>query len=146
MKRIIILVITVFLIHSCCIEPEPEDVKSNYTIKNASTHNVKLKIFDLYIQESNYYCDTTLLLMQSSEVSFQYKFLSYLDGAFGPAADSVYIIFDDVRQIIYRRNDGNPRDIFNINNWDKIIESDTYFKYIYIITDEDYSNATTIEK
>lgn len=146
MKRIIILVITVFLIHSCWIEPEPEDVKSNYTIKNASTHNVKLKIFDLYIQESNYYCDTTLLLMQSSEVSFQYKFLSYLDGAFGPAADSVYIIFDDVRQIIYRRNDGNPRDIFNINNWDKIIESDTYFKYIYIITDEDYSNATTIEK
>ena len=143
MKKFFVLIIVASFAASC--GPEPDDPILDYTIRNKSEHNVKLKIFDLFIQESNVHCDTTILLEQNSEVVFQYKFLSYYDGAFGPASDSVYIIFDDTKQIVYKRNDEYFRNIYDINNWEGGNVNDELYEYLYIITDVDYDNAVLIE-
>ena len=142
MKKKILFLAAILFIISC--EPEPEDPELYYTIKNVSTHNLKLTVFDLFVQESNYYCDTTFLLIENSEIVFRYKYLSSIDGAFGPAADSTYIIFDDIKQLIYKRGDGKNRNIFDIENY---IERkiDYNFQFTYLISDEDYENAVEIK-
>lgn len=142
MKKKLLFLAAALVIISC--GPKPEDSKLYYTIKNASTHILKLKVFDLFDQESNNYCDTTFLLNENSEIIFRYEYLSSIDGAFGPAADSVYIIFDDIKQLIYKRGDGKNRNIFDIENYEEI-EIDDDLQFTYSITNEDYENAILIE-
>lgn len=145
MKKFTLLFLGILIFLSCEPESGLEDIILDYTIKNESTHIIKLKVFDLFVQESNIYYDTTYLLFENSEIVFQYKNLSSIDGVFGPAADSTDIIFDDIKHLKYKRDDGKNGNIFDIKNWNVIIANGILYKYEYSITDEDNENADLIE-
>ncbi len=143
MKKFILLIVVVGSLISSCIREF--ETRTDFTIKNVSTHNVKLIVFDAGMPNQNIK-DTSFLLPPNSEIIYYY----ILDGEdapynspFGPA-DSIYIVFDDNLRIIYRRDDLNPRNILDINSYDSE-QVDSWYKYQYFITDEDYENAENIE-
>jgi hypothetical protein len=131
---------------SSCGTGEPE-TRTEFIIENVSSYKVELTVFDAGMP-NQYSKDVTFLLNSNSEVSHYY----ITDGEsqpytspFSGSADSAYIVFDDTLQIIYRQDNSNPRNVLDISSWDEVIESVTYFKYTYSITDEDYENAVSIE-
>jgi hypothetical protein len=145
MKQFTILIITTLMVYSC--EPEQES-SAHLFIKNISSHNVELTVFNAWLPNQNSK-DTTFVLARNSEISYYFK----VDGElfnfsilpFGGTADSAYLVFNDNLRVIYRRDDLNIRNILDISNWDEVKESDTYFKYTYLITDDDYETAVNIE-
>jgi hypothetical protein len=106
MKKYLIPLLITFLFSFC--EPEPYDTVIEYSINNSSTHNVSLTFFNVYISDNNYK-DTIFYLAQNSNIKYH--------PPFGGTNDSCYIIFDGDRQIIYRRNDGQPRNILDVNSF-----------------------------
>ncbi|MBI9056011.1 MAG: hypothetical protein JEY96_19475 [Bacteroidales bacterium] len=128
------IIITVLMFNSC--EPEPENVKIDYKIINESGFNVKLNFFNIYMKD-NVYKDTTFMLEINSEIEYH--------PPFGGVEDSVYIIFDNSKQIVYRRNDGQIRNILNESSFEYIKIDDSYIIYEYILTDKDYEIAEDIE-
>ena len=143
MKNLIRIIITAFFISMIysCFDPEPVTPKNDYTIKNVSSYNVKLKVFDAYFDYL--YKDTTFLININEEI--YYRYVNRSGAPFGGGEDSAYVIFDDIRQIIYRRYDGNPKNILDINSYYVVKNSDTWQEYEYFITDDDYDNAEEIK-
>lgn len=146
MKKFLILIIVISFLISSCGTGEPES-RTDFTIKNVSSHNVKLTVFNGAMPNQNIK-DTIFLLDSNSEISYYY----ILDGEDAPIseyplgpADSAYIIFNDNLRIIYRRDDLNPRNILDINSYDGGKVDDGWYQYKYSITNEDYDNATEIE-
>jgi len=134
MKKIILLLVIILGIYSC--GPEPEDLTIEYTINNVSTHKVKLTFFNVYI--SDYvYKDTAFFIIPNSNIEYH--------PPFGGTNDSAYIVFDNTRQIIYKRDDGLSRNILDKNNYIGGKVDDYLYQYKYEITDDDYANATPIE-
>jgi hypothetical protein len=134
--KIIIMLVAISLINSCIMEPEPEDTIVEYTINNSSSHNIELTFFNVYVADY-LYKDTTFFLTQNSNIEYH--------PPFGGTNDSSYIIFDSIRQIIYRRNDGQARNILDKNNYTGGKVNDYLYQYEYEITDDDYENAIPIE-
>jgi len=141
MRKIIIIIISLS-IASCGGRWENIDTHIDYTIKNVSTHNVKLKVFDAYM--SYVVEDTTFLITSNSAISYEFINRAPVN-PFGGAEDSAYIIFDDVKQIIYRRDDGQARNILDINSYTGGQVKEYWYQYRYEITDEDYANALEIK-
>jgi hypothetical protein len=137
MKKNIIFASVIYLMCSC--GPEPQDVMVNYNIKNISSHNVELTIF-FY----NHISDTTISISSKGEIKRSYPDM-VLDDPFGGAEDSAYIIFDSLKQLIYRRDDGQARNIIEIDSYTGGKVNDHLYQYEYEITDEDYENALPIE-
>lgn len=131
---------------SSCGTGEPE-TQTEFIIENVSSYKVELTVFDAGMP-NQYSKDVTFLLNSNSEVSHYY----ITDGEnqpytspFSGSADSAYVVFDDNLQIIYRRDDSNLRNILDINSYVGGKIGDSYFKYTYYITDEDFENAVDIE-
>jgi hypothetical protein len=120
---------------------EPEDTQIDFTIKNVSTHNVKLKVFNAFFDFVGK--DTTFLLPINSEITYQYT--NIVGYPFGGGEDSAYIIFDNVKQIIYRRDDGKLRNILDIKSYIGGEVKEYWYQYRYEITNEDYANAVEIK-
>jgi len=135
------ILITVTIVSGGTGEPM-DNPQINYTIKNATIHSVKIKVFDAEI--NNVYGDTTFLFPTlNSEISYSsHGGIIYV---FGGSEDSVYVTFNDTLRIIYWRNDLNPRNIIDINSWTGGKVNDYLYKYEYLITYEDYENAENIE-
>lgn len=132
---------------SSCGTGEPESI-TEFIIKNTSSHMVGLTVFDAKLPEQFNTENITILLNSNSEENYYYSLDGehmFIDFVFGRTADSAYLVFDDTLQIIYRQNDLNPRNILDINSWDGVKESDTYFIYSYSITNDDYENAVNIK-
>ena len=136
MKKIIIFILVISAFHSCISEPEREPVFIDYTIKNASSHLVSLSFFNVYINDGRY-VDTTFKILPSSEIAYH--------PPFGSTKDSAYIIFDNIKQIIYRRDDGKLSNIFIIKNYIGGKVTEYHYLYQYFITDQDYANATPLK-
>ena len=147
MRVYIILIIIVGSIVSSCGDGEPKySTSTEYTIRNVSSQNVKLIVADAYDNNNDYiYKDTTYVLLPNKEIKHLYEFQAPIGGPFGPGADTVIVVFNDTKQVIYFRNDGKLRSIFDINSFDGGYTKYGLYKYQYYITDEDYSNATIIE-
>ena len=141
MKKYIIPILIICLLGSC--KPEPYDESISYTIKNNSTHNVELLIF---FKDANYNNrDTVFLISNGSEIVQEYTNVD-LDCPFALNYDSVYMNFDDVKRLTYRRNDSLSRNILNTVNYEGgLVKDDWLYEYYYIITDEDYANAVDIK-
>ena len=60
---------------------------------------------------------------------------------FGIEADSAIITFNDNRKLIYRRDDSNPRNILNIDNFIGNEKKGNVYELGYRITEADFSNA-----
>ena len=140
MKKLIILASAIYLMCSC--GPEPEDMITDYIIKNSTMHNVELTIFYTFFDKNN--GDTTFSIPAKEEIKESY-FSMNIDSPFGGAEDSAYIIFDNAKQIIYRRDDGQLRNILDINSYLGGEVKEYWYQYQYTITDEDYANALEIK-
>ena len=138
--NIITIVLLNFLFISAC-GPEPPDTDTEYTLKNVSSHNIKIEIFDAYFDHIKN--DTIFFITSNSDIS--YRFINNSHLPFGGPTDSVYIVFNDTKQIIYRWDDENPRNILDLNSYDGGKVSDYWYKYEYFITDDDYDNAVEIK-
>ena len=134
MKKYIIPLLITFLFNSC--RPEPYDTEVEYSINNSSSHKVSLTFFNVYISDNNYK-DTTFYLAQKANVKYH--------PPFGGTNDSCYIIFEEKKQVIYRRNDGKPRNILDMNSFTESKVSNYLYQYQYEITDDDYNNAVDIK-
>jgi len=130
------------ILNSCIMDPEPEDTYSKYIIRNLSTHNIKLTIFDAYFDYE--WKDTTFLLDTISEISYGY-YSGTINYPFGGAEDSAYIVFDDLRQLTYIQGDGQVRNILDINSYSGGKTDDYSYQFYYEITDDDYENAIEIK-
>jgi len=138
LKKILLAVIVISIMNSCVMKPEPPDLHNHYTIKNVSTHSVKLKVFNAYL---NYvFKDTTFVFSTNSEILLSFINTSP-DRPLSGFESSAYIIFDNIKQIIYVRDDGQARNILDINSY---VEGKVN-QYQYEITDEDYANAVEIK-
>ncbi|MDX9695119.1 MAG: hypothetical protein RBT49_04940 [Bacteroidales bacterium] len=144
MKKYILLLAILFII-SC--EPEKES-RANLYIKNDSSHNIELTVFNAWLPNQNSQ-DTTFVLEPNSEISYFFivdgELSNYNLLPFGGTADSVHLDFNDNLRIIYRRDDLNPRNIIDINSWIGGKVDDYLYEYEYFITDEDYENAIEIK-
>ena len=141
MKKYIIPLLIICLLCSC--RPEPYDDSISYTIKNSSTHNIELLIF--FKDANNYNRDTVFLIAKEKEIVRHYTNVD-LDCPFALNYDSVYMNFDDIKRLTYRRNDSLSRNILNTANYEGGLVKDYWlYEYYYIITDEDYTNAVEIK-
>jgi len=140
MRNLLLIVIIIFSFLGCT-GVEPEDEIIDYTIKNVSSHNVELKVFDAYFDFV--YKDTAFLLASNEEFTYQYINLS--NRPFSGNCDSAYITFDNTRYLVYIRDDGQDRNILDINSYDGGLVKGDWYQYQYFITDEDYDNAKEIK-
>lgn len=143
MKRIIIIAVALLTMHACWIEPEPEDPTIEFYIKNISSQNVEITIFNAGIPNQSSK-DITFPLASNSGISYFYG-CSSNEYPLVDAADSAFIIFNNERQIIYRKNDGRLRNMLDINIWDRESNAVIDYIYIYTINNEDYENAVNIK-
>ncbi|HRW63112.1 MAG TPA: hypothetical protein P5132_06470 [Bacteroidales bacterium] len=141
-KLIILLVIIGLIIYSC--EPEPQDPTTHFQIKNNSSYNVEVTIYNARMPD-NSLDDLTVFLSSNYAMTYSYV-CSSNEYPLMDKADSAIIVFNDERQIIYRKNDDQLKNILDISSWNEEISA-VYYKYLYIysITNEDYENAENIE-
>ncbi|MBN1182271.1 MAG: hypothetical protein JXB49_08295 [Bacteroidales bacterium] len=143
MKKQLIFMITVSIIISCGNgEPGMINSQIDYITKNTSIHNVKIIIF--YENVNNIKEDTIFSIPPNLEIIQRY-INQIVDCPFGLPADSANIVFNDQKQITYRKNDGKSRNILDVNNYTGGLVKDEWYQYQYFITDEDYNNSIPIK-
>jgi hypothetical protein len=130
MKNFIIILLIFISLFSC--KPEPYNAEIKYLISNASTHNIELTFF-----HTPDYKDTIFFIFPDSIIEY--------NSAIGGFADSAYLNFDNVKQIIYRLNDGMTRNILVEDNYMGGKVNDYLYQYVYEITEEDFENAIEIK-
>jgi len=142
MKKITIFIIIGLIICSC--EPEPQDPNTHFQIKNNSSYNVEVTIYNARVPDKSL-DDLTIFLSSNYAMTYSYV-CSSNEYPLLDEADSAIIVFNDERQIIYRKNDDQLRNILDISSWNEEISA-VYYKYLYTysIENEDYENAVNIE-
>jgi hypothetical protein len=86
----------------------------------------------------------TFLLEQNSEITLTSELSSQTP--LSEVSDSVYILFNNERQIVYKRDAFQTnKNIFNIDNYEGGYVDYGVWRYRYYITSEDYQNATIIK-
>ncbi|MDX9695117.1 MAG: hypothetical protein RBT49_04930 [Bacteroidales bacterium] len=138
MKKYTILLAILFII-SC--GPEPADPVAELIIKNHSTYPLELTIYNAGIANQSPHDITFSLPINNETVYFYWSDIELLISP----ADSTFITFNNEKRIIYRKNDGQPRNILDINSWEYKQGVSVENIYIYTITDEDYENALAIK-
>jgi len=140
MRKILVFVLLVLAMNSC--KPEPADSEYDYIIINNSSYHVNLNIF--YLNYDSVPKDSLLALSSNAEIKNHH--INYNPGnAFSLPVDSVFLIFDNTKRLVYRKDDGQLRNILDINNYTGGKVNDYWYKYQYIITNEDYFNASEIK-
>ncbi len=143
MKNIIIFIIAISFIFSSCCTGEPMDQPTySYTIRNKTTHNIKIKVFDACMKGRYLSADTTFLLPSNSKVEYSLETTPYV---FGCKVDSTYIIFNNNRILIYRRGEPSIRNITYRSRWMLEKVDDDRLEFEYNITEEDYKKAVKIK-
>ncbi len=140
MKKYRLLLAIIFII-SC--EPEPYDAQLNFTIHNNSKYMVELGIFKSKFSNSPIR-DTSFTIGSGSELNYTFYNKSGQE-PFGMSSDSAYITFDNIRRLIYKREDNQIKNILDVNSWKVDTVNDHTYEFEYFITDEDYENAVLIE-
>ena len=147
MKNTLILFLAIGSFISSCGNGEPE-TDTYFYVKNSSTHNVKLSVFDAIYHSIGGFKDSTYVIPINSEISYFY----YMKGSngnytepFGVSADSAYITFDDSLRIVYRKNDSLQRNLLHIDSYIEFKRNNEWFEYKYSITEADYHNAVLIK-
>lgn len=137
MRRILVFIIIALAMNFC--KPEPEDNIYDYSIRNNSSYHVDLVVF--YNDSDNILKDSLFVLNSNTEIKNQY-INNNPGNAFSLPVDSVFLIFNNTKRLIYRKDDGQLRNILDINNYTEEKVNDYWYKYQYIINNEDFLNAT----
>lgn len=140
MKRATLLIVILIMWSSCIREYE---TLTRFTILNESNNNLTLTVFDFQVPDMSI-VDTVFIIADNMEISYYYR----SDGRdavyccpFGIEADSAFITFIDNRKLIYRRNDSNPRNILNIDNFISKENKENVYELEYTVTEVDFNNA-----
>jgi hypothetical protein len=144
--KAIISILIIALLYSCGTG-EPMDIVHEYVVKNISAHNVKLIVYERLPKEDNSFIDSNIVYVISQNKEIKMSYIDVLvDDPFDLFNDSAYVIFDDTKQIIYRQNDEQVRNILDVNNFKGGKIDEYFYQYVYEISDEDYENAIEIKK
>ncbi len=140
MKYITLIFISVSVLLSC--KPEPIRKHGEYIIKNISGENAEIiayRVFDIGKWEVKKF-----QIAQNSEIVFISNLSIHTP--LSDVSDSLYILFNDKHQIIYKRDSmKSNRNIFNKDNYEEGDFNKYAFKYKYYITEEDYKKAVKIK-
>ena len=149
MKKLIIIILIGIIYSACNKDYETQTV---FELVNNSNHIIKINVYGVGIQSLGQdKMDTTYSLPIGFKV--EYSFIektgkdindnNYIEPF--KNADSAIIIFDNNRQISYKPTDNNPGNILKKSNYTGGKVDKRYFKYLYSITDDDYSKAVKIK-
>ena len=146
MKRSFILLLIIILIINSCIKEKA--VTTSFIVKNLSDYHVDLLIFGF---EDNLKAkvDTIFNIPTDSQIKVCYGGTlgtSVYNFPFGIDVDSAFIVFENLRRTIYRRENISNRNILNIQSYTGGKIDDDYYEYIYSIINEDFNNAIPIEE
>ena len=145
--KILYIFLFIIMLYSCDGTGEPmDDIVNEYTVKNISEHEVKLLIYYRISLDNISFTDTSIIFFLPTNDKLTKSYINrQVESPFGLLNDSAYVIFDSVRQIIYRDNDGQSRNILETESFSGDKVDDYLYQYFYEITDEDYNNAVPIE-
>jgi len=140
MKKLFLLLIVVCCFYSSCRD---HGTLTIFYVDNISNHDVELSVFNAEIQLRGSAIDTTYVIPKNGRIEDRVSTKGDDDFSYFPFGnpDSAIIAFDKTVQIIYRRNDSNPRNILKINSYSGGKKDDGLYEFIYSITDDDYNNA-----
>jgi len=139
MRNLLIFIFFVLALISC--KPESNDCDYRFIILNSSNYHLDIIVF--YLNSDSIPRDTLFTLNPNDEYKFEY-INRFPGNAFGLLADSVYLIFDNTKRIIYKKDDQDPRNILLLDACENEIENEYWYTFRYYITNEDYSNAKFI--
>lgn len=139
-----------FLI-SCIVETS---TITEYIVKNQTTHDLSLVLYHNAYEDSIPRVVESITQIpvdgESSQMHGDATGSQLYRYPLGESTDSVIIIFDDSRKLVYRRNEPDvERNILNIENYVERIREDnnlTTYTYTYTLTEKDYSNAVPVDE
>ena len=139
MRTFLIFIVFVLALISC--KPEADDCDYRFIILNSSDYHLYINVF--YLNSDSIPKDTLFTLNPNDECKFEY-IDCFPVNAFNLPADSVYLIFNSTKQIVYKKDDNNSRNILLLDAYENGIENKYWYTFRYNITNEDYSTAQLI--
>lgn len=143
MKKIYVLVLLIVV--QSCVHYGEEWVNKEFILKNSSSHTIKVEFFNLLDNGLN--TNSSTILTNGSTKSYTIEnILSANSNESLPSsafiADSVKIIFGNVKKVSYTDKKGNfsapvNRNIFRYGNYEYLGNQ----RFQFTFTEEDYNNA-----
>jgi hypothetical protein len=145
-NTIIILSIAIVLVFFSCDRMEPY-TNVEFVVINNSSHNVELHYF-IFMTAYSSVKDTTFNIPENSEIRIFYEDdmgSSIYGSPLGLIPDSVYIIFDNTKRIVYKQAEIDDKGILDIENYDEEQVDEHNYEFTYTISETDYDNAVEIK-
>ena len=134
MKIHLLLLLVILSLNSCIKDKESTSRNMHNTIKNASSHDIRIDV--------NYKTSNDSILIPIGDFK-EYIFLNVNGSTPLPfTADSLIVFYNDTLSIIHFKIDrlNVSRNIYSDKYWQfSMIEDDSYYEYVF--TDEDYQEA-----
>lgn len=138
-KKILLTTLSFFALFISCIKDY--QTYTSFEIKNGTGRQVTLMIPRFEYNQSLPLKDTIIVLASNKGIEQLY----YDDGKnaswkypLGFGTDSVYILFTEQDTVKYAYTDNSVRNPLRIENYAGGRKSDVSYKYIFIITEQDY--------
>ncbi len=148
MKKIILIAIAALWLEACIKDFQ---TYSLFEVINNSSHVTKLELFGFLSQDGHWSNDTTFKLPIGQSVKVDHIYKTGDKNAEDPVidpfsgADSAYVIFDDMYRIVYKLDNSSSRNILKKSSYTGGKTDKRVFRYLYTITDDDYSKAVKIK-
>jgi len=138
-KTILMMLLIIGMLNNLtsCKKNIDETYFENYDYVNNSNHNIQIKCY--YMLSNQRESIFTIGIGKKLELKQDIS-LSKVDSLI-INADSVKVIFDNNKNILYRKNDTSQYNIINVSNYNVVNESDKERTYKYIFTNNDFDQA-----
>ncbi len=140
MKTLIIknvLIIIVLFLASSCIK-EPPYTYSYFTIVNESNHNLAIRLFNRNFDFK--FQNDSIHLLSNDSIGFSRSEKESISYPF-PHADSVYILFNDSKLLLYKIPLDGSRNILDYESYSGGMIKEYEYRFRYVITEQDYFDA-----
>lgn len=134
---IYLLAMLSLLVVFSCIK-EPPVTYSYYTIVNESTHNLVIRLYSRNLPANLQY--DSLLILQNDSIGFSRSAKESIEYPF-PVTDSVFIVFDDSKRLVYKLPFDGSRNILDYESYSGGMIKEYEYRFRYVITEQDYLDA-----
>jgi len=144
MKTLIInhvLIILVLFLFSSCIK-EPPYTYSYFTIVNKSNHNLAIRLFNRNLDR--WFQNDSIHLLMNDSIGFSRSAKERIEYPF-PVTDSLYIVFDDFKRLVYKLPFDWSRNILDYESYSGGMIKEYEYRFRYVITEQDYLDAIAIK-
>lgn len=135
-KQLFFSIILIALVLSCI--KEPPVTYSYYTIVNESTHNLVIRLYIRNLPASLQY--DSLLILKGDGIGFSRSAKESIEYPF-PVTDSVFIVFDDFKRLVYKLPFDGNRNILDYESYSGGMIKEYEYRFRYVITEQDYLDA-----